>query len=302
MGARLGLVILKLWGRLPLWVLHVEATLLAFVMRRIVGYRRRVISENLQRVFKTKSHVSAAYRNLCDVMVESLKLFSISEAEVRRRTSFVGLDHMHKLYDKGKNVIFVGTHMANWEIFSLAMPLSLKHNCASVYKKLNNPVFDAGVKASREAMGMSLLEMAESKSWMAENTGEGKEPVSVIMIFDQKPVNPNKAWWTPFLGVETAWYVGLETFAKRYDAEVVFIPVRRKSRGHYEMEFVPVTDGGIGDAPRGEVLGQCIGLLEKEIEAAPGDWLWSHKRWKHSRPEGCELHPRTSLCLRAENA
>ena len=40
----------------------------------------------------------------------------------------MNLEYMHKLYDEGKNVIFVGTHMANWEIFSLAMPLSLKHN------------------------------------------------------------------------------------------------------------------------------------------------------------------------------
>lgn len=292
MGSRLGLAILKLWGRKPLWLLHAEATLLAFILRYVVGYRRKVIGDNLQRVFKTKSHTTAAYRNLCDIMVESLKLFTISEEEVKRRTSFKNLEYMHKLYDEGKNVIFVGTHMANWEIFSLAMPLALKHNGASVYKKLNNEVFDEGMKKSREAMGMSLLEMAESREWMNENTGEGKEPVSVIMIFDQKPVNPNKAWWTNFFNVETAWYVGLETFAKRYDAEVVFIPVRRKQRGHYEMEFIPVTDGGIGDAPRGEVLSKCIGLLEKEIEAAPGDWLWSHKRWKHSRPDSCELHPR----------
>ena len=128
------------------------------------------------------------------------------------------------------------------------MPLSLKHNCASIYKKLNNPVFDAGVKASREAMGMSLLEMAESKRWMDENTAKGKEPISVIMIFDQKPVNPNKAWWTLFLGVETAWYVGLKLLQSIRCRSGLY--VRRRSRGHYEMEFIPVTDGGIGAAPR----------------------------------------------------
>ena len=73
-----------------------------------------------------------------------------------------------------------------------------------------------------------------------------------------------------FLGVETAWYVGLETFAKRYDAEVVYT-CKKKVAWSCQDEFIPVTDGG-RCCSRGEVY-KCIGLLEKEIESAPGDWL-----------------------------
>mgnify|MGYP000483199195 CR=1 FL=1 len=36
--------------------------------------------------------------------------------------------------------------------------------------------------------------------------------------------------------------------------------------------------------------------LEREIRESPSDWLWSHKRWKHSRPEGMIVQERRFEC------
>jgi len=33
----------------------------------------------------------------------------------------------------------------------------------------------------------------------------------------------------------------------------------------------------------GEITQQHFALLEKNILNKPGDWLWSHRRWKHKR-------------------
>jgi KDO2-lipid IV(A) lauroyltransferase len=35
----------------------------------------------------------------------------------------------------------------------------------------------------------------------------------------------------------------------------------------------------------GEIIQMYVSALEKEIIAAPEYWLWSHKRWKHKRPQ-----------------
>ena len=40
------------------------------------------------------------------------------------------------------------------------------------------------------------------------------------------------------------------------------------------------------------MLDKCIGILEDEIVQAPHDWLWTHRRWKNTRPKGVELHDR----------
>jgi KDO2-lipid IV(A) lauroyltransferase len=37
---------------------------------------------------------------------------------------------------------------------------------------------------------------------------------------------------------------------------------------------------------------RCLGELEEEVIQAPSDWLWSHKRWKHKRPDGVEVQQR----------
>jgi hypothetical protein len=40
----------------------------------------------------------------------------------------------------------------------------------------------------------------------------------------------------------------------------------------------------------GAVLDICIRRLEREIQARPAEWLWTHKRWKHRRPADLPLH------------
>jgi KDO2-lipid IV(A) lauroyltransferase len=268
----------------PFLLLHIESSVLAFLMNSFIGYRKVVIIDNLNRVGANTSNVSGVYRNLCDIAFESLKLFSISESALQSRVEYINIDILDKLYDEGRNVVLAGGHVANWEIFSLAMPLELKHKPIAIYKKLNNEVFDAALKSSRGRTGMEIIEMSENVSGVAE-------PFLCSFIFDQSPRSAKHAKWTTFLGQETAVYPGLEKFASRYNAAVVYASITRTGRGRYAMEF-NLVEQDVMNTHRGEVLDKCLGLLESDIQKNPGDWLWTHRRWKHTRPSGVVLHER----------
>jgi KDO2-lipid IV(A) lauroyltransferase len=118
-------------------------------------------------------------------------------------------------------------------------------------------------------------------------------PWAVVMGFDQSPADPRKAWWTTFLGQETAWYYGLEKYARTYDMAVLYGHIRKPSRGHYVTEYELITDNP-RSLPEGAILEACIARLEADIRANPAQWLWTHKRWKHRRPADLPLHPRTA--------
>jgi KDO2-lipid IV(A) lauroyltransferase len=64
---------------------------------------------------------------LCDLVVESLKVFTISQAEVTERMKVANPDFMDRFYEQGKNVIMAGGHYNNWELFAVAIDASIKH-------------------------------------------------------------------------------------------------------------------------------------------------------------------------------
>lgn len=294
-SSKLLLGIMKGFGMQPWWLIHMESRCFSGMMSILEGYRGKIVRGNLEKVYgeEGKKFESGFYRNFCDITVESMKLFTASKRSVIDRVVYdeKGLELMNELHAKGKNVILAGAHMANWEMYAMTFSRRIAHKTMAIYKKLNDPVIDEAMRDSREIMGLVMTEIVECKKWMDEHVANGGEPVAVGFGFDQSPQKPERAWWTTFLGVETAVYFGVEQWAHRYDAAVVYGSVRRVGRGRYKVDFRLVVEDVKG-LEQGEVVDRCLGELEEEVGMAPSDWLWSHKRWKHTRPEGMVLQPR----------
>ena len=285
------LCFMRLSGFMPMWWLYFKASGLAFFMTHVIGYRSKVVERNLNLVFGNIHHKHSFYKNLTDIVMESLKMFSWNAADVESRVDFVNVELLHKLYDEGRNVVLASGHMANWEIYALALPGLVRFDTATIYKKLNDEVIDEALLGSRSKAGMTIMEMSESRAWMDKRKAMGSGPALVGYIFDQSPSSPYRAWWTTFLGIETPFFAGLDNYAKRYDAAVVYASVTRVSRGRYELEFKLVLED-VSSVEKGEVLDRCLGFLEEGIVQSPGHWLWSHNRWKHLIPKGSVLHER----------
>ena len=45
------------------------------------------------------------------------------------------------------------------------------------------------------------------------------------------------------------------------------------------MSFIPICEDASKTTPEA-ILRKYYDLLEQEINETPGNWLWSHKRWK----------------------
>jgi KDO2-lipid IV(A) lauroyltransferase len=63
--------------------------------------------------------------------------------------------------------------------------------------------------------------------------------------------------------------------------ELLFVEVHRVKRGYYEMKIVPLANKC--DEQEGIATELHLTHLEKMILNEPSNWLWSHRRWKHSR-------------------
>ena len=273
---------------LPLWVLHGISSFFYVIIYFVFGYRKKVIRPNLERSLPhlSKKEVRRVerqfYQHFCDIVVESLKNFTISEKQVKKRFVIHNADIADRFYDQGRDVIIAGGHYNAWELYALAMPLFHKHTGVGIYKPLSNPFFDKKMRKSRERFGLKLLSMKDSTRHFAGT--EDNTIRAFIMGGDQSPSNPEKAYWMTFLNQDTGVLFGTEKYAKTYNIPVLFGKATKVKRGHYSLTYELLFDEP-STQEYGVITERHTKTLEKQILDKPQFWLWSHRRWKHKRPK-----------------
>ncbi|HRH12618.1 MAG TPA: lipid A biosynthesis acyltransferase, partial [Bacteroidia bacterium] len=130
----------------PFWLLHAFSTFIFFFVYHVFAYRKQVVFQNLKNSFPEKKEeeieriAKEFYIHFCDVMMETLKLLTISKETFRKHFSFD--ESAEKLFDhyesKGQSMIGVMGHCGNWEWGAIAYPTRFKQLITGVYHPLTN--------------------------------------------------------------------------------------------------------------------------------------------------------------------
>ena len=276
-------VFLKFFSRLPPSVLYVVSDGLAFVTYRVVRYRRPVVASNLARSFPEKSAAEirqltrAFYTNLSDVVVETLKAFTITEEELKKRVVFRKLELLEQCYERQQSVILLAAHQGNWEWLLLAGCIQLPFPVDAVYKPLKNPAMDTIMRRMRARFGGQPIAKDQVLREVLRRRDQAR---ATALVADQTPAAGTARYWVDFLHQETGFYRAVEQLPKAVNYPVFFVQMKRLRRGYYEATFVPV-----GAPPYDKealtILPRYAREAQRVIEEQPPNWLWSHQRWKH---------------------
>lgn len=255
-------------------------------------YRRKVVMANLQGCYpdwsetKLKQTEKKFYRFLSDLMAESVKSFSISEAEINKRVKITNPELVNRLAEEGKSVVHLLGHHANWEWFAFAFSLHCKHQLYFIYKPLSSEAFEYAYQQFRSRFGSKPVPMKQLFKTLKEPSAR---PFATYFGSDQCPQPHNDYIWTQFLHRETPVYAGAEVVARKFDHAVVFGKMRRTKRGFYTITFELLTEN-----PRALPLYTLTDLhsqvLTDLVDEAPELWIWSHKRWKFSNTRNERAH------------
>jgi KDO2-lipid IV(A) lauroyltransferase len=273
-----------LLSRLPMRVLYVLSDFFFFLMFNVIGYRKIVVLENLKLAFPEKSEEERKkiakdfFRHLTDLIMESVKSFSISEKEMSKRYRYKNPELVNNFTKQGRSIALVAAHQANWE-WSISLPLVLDGNVNGAYTKLGNPYFEKVVRSSREKYGIIGYKTSETVKGMQKNFAEKTQGL-YILLSDQSPQLHKTFYWNEFFGVQVPMHTGAEILAKRFDLVVINYITRKVKRGYYETEFQLITD-----TPKEfedyQITDKYTRLTENNIKQQPALYLWSHKRFKH---------------------
>jgi KDO2-lipid IV(A) lauroyltransferase len=219
------------------------------------------------------------YRHFCDLVVESIKAFSISEKELRKRFIERNPDLFQKYFDNNQHVTLVGGHSGNWELFAVSVALHLPHQPVALYSALHNKFLNNIILESRSKFGLLMKSYAEVKVMVKASNAR---PLTVIFGSDQSPNIKQQPYWTEFLHQETGVQFGTEKFARDNNTPVIYGFIHKIKRGHYEMEYKLVCENP-NELPLGAITEKHTRMLEEDIRKEPSYWLWTHKRWKRKK-------------------
>jgi Kdo2-lipid IVA lauroyltransferase/acyltransferase len=277
---------IKFFSRFPLRALYVFSSFLYLLGYYVVRHRHHVIREQLEKVFPA---LSAAERerihkqflkNFCDVMMEVLKSVSMSETDMRNHVQISNLDVARRYLDAGQSVIFVTSHLGNWEWLLQGVTLHLGYPVDAAYKPLHDHWAERLMLKVRSRFGARLVPAKELLADFLRRRGIVR---ALAMNADQAPVPTDKRYWTQFLGQETAFYIGAEQIARATRLPIIYVRVRRTRRGYYQVELEPLWDGREATEPT-TVTERYARICEADVLKSPADWLWSYRRWRLKKP------------------
>lgn len=278
--------LLYLVSLLPFFVLYAISDAIAFLLHRVIRYRKAIILSNLEIAFPEKTeqerrHICKEfYHRFTDNFIELIKLISLSKEKVSKR--FVcDFDSLKRLYDQGLSADIIMGHTFNWEWANLAYSIDNPFTQLIVYAHVNNKTMERLMLKIRSRFGTKLIDSYKFKEQFKPYVNQQK---SFVLVADQSPRFVKSAYWLDFFGKRTAFTKGPETSARLANNAVAFCNVQRIKRGYYKSELTVFTSHA-RETERGEITKASVDFFEKIIRDAPPNYLWSHNRWKRKFDE-----------------
>jgi len=280
--SHIGIFFLYVLSLLPLSILLIFARLLYYPLYYLIGYRKKVVRENLQKSFPEKelqeiiSIEKQFFKYLTDLIFEIIKMSTISKKELLKRVKFKNLDQVEAHFSKGESVLACTGHYGNWELCMLALGASLSAPEYVIYKPLSNKIFEDWFLKIRTRYGNVFVAMRQTLRTLI---AVKETPTMFCFASDQTPTREETQYTLQFLHQPTAVLLGLEKIALQTNRPIFYFDVISVKRGYYEIDCLLLC--AEPKATQGhEITDLLFEFLANTIYREPAYWLWSHRRWK----------------------
>lgn len=182
---------------------------------------------------------------------------------------------------RGKGVMFISGHFANWEVMPVTAT-ELGYDSGLVYRPPNNPYVDRYISRMRANAGPKI-QVSKGAQGTRKIFTLLRRGLAILMLVDQKTEQGVAA---PFFGRDAMTTPAPAALALKLGATL--LPTRNERLGGARFH---VTIGApIAYTPSGDHEADVLALTAKINEAIeacvrlrPSQWLWIHRRWTTPR-------------------
>lgn len=286
------IIIFKLLGLLPLWLLRQIGKLIAGLICRLKTQAYRVARKNIKVTFPEMSQAQQVLltkqtlRDNIRVFAETPYVWTRSESSIRALYNEVDDQALVSLRDNHQPFIVLAPHIGNWEL--LGYYLGEHYDNASMYlPSRQGEKVDAFIKSARSRFGNLLLPANPDGVKAFYRHAKAGKPVSILP--DQSPSSESGMVYATFFDQTAATIVLPAKVARKnqlptYLGYAVYNSLSRR----YQLGFRAVEGFG-QQADLAADVQLMNDAIEKLVRDFPTQYLWTYKRFKR-QPKDSSLH------------
>ena len=271
-------VIIKILG------LNISRKLFAKIFQ-IIGpliKSEKTINENLEKFLSSyneeqkKNIKKTMWSNYGKTFVEYLFLNKFRENN--SHINIKGKEILKSIINKNKPVIFVSGHFANFELMSMELTRETI-NLATIYRPLNNLFLNPFMEYVRRTY-VCRNQIKKGIAGVKDSINYLKKNYSIALMIDQRVSEGKRLPFFDQMALTTTLPAQL---AIKFNLEIVPIYIKRNLDDSFEMEIL----NPIALDKNEDLITQKINttiklnkILEEMISRDPGQWIWTHNRWK----------------------
>ena len=223
--------------------------------------------------------ILACYRQIGAGIIELLRLPVINHAYVERYIAIDGRAHIKQAIASGRPVMFLTGHYGNWELCSIVAALIGTPIVALARAQQKLPRLYQLLISYRESKGCTIVHKGGAMRRLVEALRR-RRPIGIVG--DQAS---RQGLCIDFFGRPALFAKG--PFELAYAEGALILPsFIRRLRGPFHRLVIDPPISLSREAPKDEAvrlgIEQFAAILSRHIREEPDQWLWMHKRWKHT--------------------
>jgi KDO2-lipid IV(A) lauroyltransferase len=250
-----------------------------------------VANENLLKAFSGRwteeerdALVRSVYRHFCILLIEIIQIPRRLHPTNWRQ--FVDLPNGRRLVDallQGRPLLFVTGHYGNWELGGYILGL-LGFRTWAIARPLDNPYLDEFLRSFRERTGQGILAKHGDFDKIEAILASG----GIIATLGDQDAG-QRGLFVDFFGQPASTHKAIALLSLEHQVPLAVIGVRKVGEPmHYhivlEDHICPEDYQKRPDVIRA-MTQRFTSSLERLVQAAPQQYFWLHRRWKHQPPQ-----------------
>ena len=241
---------------------------------------KNLIKTNIQRAIpeinssKIKSITKDMWNNYGRTLSEYMFLKGFRNDQFRSNINITGKEILQKIKLEKTPVIFVSGHFSNFELMAMEIEKS-GVNLSAIYRPLNNIFLNILMERIRKKY-ICKNQIKKGTSGVRELLRLYKKGYSIALMIDQRVSQGIKS---KFFNQEAFTTTIPAQFIKKFNCKVVPISIKRHNGINFNIKVEKPIEFSKNSSTE-KITRELNIWLEKTILKNPGEWIWSHDRWK----------------------
>ena len=241
---------------------------------------KNLIKTNIQRAIpkinssKIKSITKDMWNNYGRTLSEYMFLKGFRNDQFRSNINITGKEILQKIKLEKTPVIFVSGHFSNFELMAMEIEKS-GVNLSAIYRPLNNIFLNILMERIRRKY-ICKNQIKKGTSGVRELLKLYKKGYSIALMIDQRVSQGIKS---KFFNQEAFTTTIPAQFIKKFNCKVVPISIKRHNSVNFNIKVEKPIEFSKNSSTE-KITRELNIWLEKTILKNPGEWIWSHDRWK----------------------